>query len=54
MVHVAEFVGAEGLGQRYFFLADLLEAAPEIDIVTHHDACHLRKYAASRARLACR
>ena len=31
------------------FLSDLLEAAPEIDIVIHDDACHLRKYAASRA-----
>ena len=49
VVHLAEFVGAESLGQRYFFLADLLEAAPEIDIVIHDDACHLRKYAASRA-----
>ena len=28
VVHLAEFVGAERLGQRYFFLADFLEAAP--------------------------
>ena len=44
----AKFVGAERLCQRDFFLADLLEAAPEIDIVIHDDACQLRKYAASR------
>ena len=49
VVHLAEFVGTESLGRRYFFLADLLGAAPEIDIVIHDDACHLRKYAASRA-----
>ena len=49
VVQFAEFVGAVSLGQRHFFLADLFEAAPEIDIVIHDDACHLRKCAASRA-----
>ena len=33
VVHLAEFVGAESLGQRYFFLADLLEEGWENDTV---------------------
>ena len=50
IVHLKEFRGAESLGQRYFFLGDVLQAAPEVEAVVHDDACHLRKYVDKRAR----
>ena len=37
------------MAQRYFFLAELVELMPEIIIVVHDDACHLRKFAGKRA-----
>jgi len=50
ILHLKEYVGCESLPQRYFFLAELVHAAPSIDLVIHDDACHLRKHCASRAK----
>lgn len=49
IVHLAEYVGAESLPQRYFFLAELINVADEIEVVVHDDACHLRKFCDLRA-----
>ena len=48
IVHLKEYVGAESLPQRYFFLAEVVEKAPAVDVVRHDDACHLRRYASKR------
>ena len=48
-MHLSEFFGAESLGQRYLFLADVIEALPQVRVVVHDDTCHLRKYVAKRA-----
>ena len=48
VIHVKEFVGAESLTQRYFFLPEMKQVAPELAVVVHDDACHLRKYADAR------
>jgi hypothetical protein len=50
VVHLKEFYGAESLGQRYFFLGEVFEAAPCVTTIVHDDACHLRRYVASRAQ----
>ena len=42
IVDVAEIVGAESLSQRYVFLAELATRAPNLRVVVHDDACHLR------------
>ena len=49
IMHMAEFVGAESLPQRYFFLAAVKDEFPNITVAVHDDACHLRKYATARA-----
>ena len=49
VVRVREFFGAESLSQRYFFVADLKEQFPELEIIVHDDACHLHKFACARA-----
>jgi hypothetical protein len=48
VIHLKEYVGAESLPQRYFFLAEVIEKVDTSTIVRHDDACHLRKYAAAR------
>jgi hypothetical protein len=48
IVHLKEYVGAESLPQRYFFLSEILQKAPSVKLVIHDDACHLRKYADGR------
>ena len=45
VVHAKEFVGAESIPQRYFFLAEIAAQLPELRVVVHDDACHLRKFA---------
>lgn len=40
-----EFMGAESCVQRYFFVARLKELFPELKVVFHDDACHLRRFA---------
>ena len=32
------------MSQRYFFLAEIKAAEPNVDLVIHDDACHLRKF----------
>ena len=49
VIHAKEFIGSEALSQRYFFLAELAEAVPELRALCHDDACHLRKYATKYA-----
>ena len=49
VVRVREIFGAESLSQRYFFIADLKALYQELEIIVHDDACHLHKFAASRA-----
>ncbi|CAK0792238.1 unnamed protein product [Prorocentrum cordatum] len=48
IVHLKEYVGAESLPQRYFFLAEVVEKAPAVDFVRHDDACDLRRCASKR------
>jgi hypothetical protein len=52
ILDLAEFLGAESVTQRYFFLARLLVTFPEISVVVHDDACHVRRYADSRSHLS--
>lgn len=40
-----EFTGTESCAQRYLFLARLRELYPDLDVVCHDDACHLRRFA---------
>jgi hypothetical protein len=42
---VCEFMGAESCKQRYMFLAGLKELYPELAVILHDDACHLRRFA---------
>ena len=49
ILHLKEYVVAESLSQRYFFLAELVARAPTLDQIRHDDACHLRKFADARA-----
>jgi hypothetical protein len=49
ILHMKEYFGAESLSQRYFFLAELREAVPDLRIIVHDDACHVRKFATARA-----
>ena len=49
ILHLKEYVGAESLPQRYFFLADVVEKYASVAVVRHDDACHLRRYADGRA-----
>ena len=49
ILHMMEFMGAESLSQRYFFLAELKERFPELVVVVHDDACHLWRYATARS-----
>ena len=48
IVHLKEFIGAESLAQRYFFLSEIQHIAKELKLVIHDDACHLRRYADKR------
>ena len=48
ILHLKEYVGAESLPHRYFFLAELLKENKDIVIAVHDDACHLRRYADAR------
>ena len=45
----SELIGSESLSQRYCFLADLAERWPDLKVVVHDDACHLRSMAESLA-----
>lgn len=49
IVHAKEFVGAESIPQRYFFVAELVDQASEVSVLVHDDACHLRRFAAKRS-----
>jgi hypothetical protein len=49
IVHLAEYIGAESLPQRYFFLAEIQAISPATIVFVHDDACHLRKFAGKRA-----
>ena len=48
ILDVVELIGAESLSQRYCFLADLVARWPQLKIVVHDDACHLRIMAEGR------
>ena len=48
ILHLKEYVGAESLPQRYFFVAELIDKVQTLDLIIHDDACHLRKYADAR------
>lgn len=48
IIHLKEFIGAESLAQRYFFLAEIKSKAPNLRVVVHDDACHLRRYSDAR------
>ena len=48
ILHLKEYVGAESLSQRYFFLAELVAQSPTMEVVIHDDACHLRKFVERR------
>ena len=48
IVHAKEFVGAESIPQRYFFIAEIVVHAQELLVLVHDDACHLRRFAAKR------
>ena len=50
IVHAKEFVGAESISPRYFFLAELAQAVPELEVLIHDDACHLRRFATNRMK----
>eukprot|EP00435_Cladocopium_sp_Y103_P025893 s2776_g6.t1 len=46
-----------GVVERYFFLAELVAACGDVDVVVHDDACHVRKYCSkhqARSELAAR
>ena len=49
VIDFCEFHGAESLSQRYFHVAKVKAALPELRYVIHDDACHLRKFAQSRS-----
>ncbi|CAK0812046.1 unnamed protein product, partial [Prorocentrum cordatum] len=44
-----EVITAETLSQRYCFLAEMAHAVPELSILVHDDACHVRVFARCRA-----
>jgi hypothetical protein len=44
-----EFMGAESCSQRYLFVARLKELFPDLNVLMHDDACHLRRFADGRA-----
>jgi hypothetical protein len=46
-----EFMGTESLSQRYLFLARLKGSYPELKVVVHDDACHLRQFCENRRGL---
>ena len=48
VVDIVEFYGAESLSQRYLFVSRLREAFPELRVIIHDDACHLRRFADKR------
>ena len=48
IVHAKEFVGAESIPQRYFFVAELVAQANEVSVLIHDDACHLRRFTSKR------
>ena len=45
---LVEFFGAESLAQKCSFLARLKTTFPELHVLIHDDACHLRRYASNR------
>ena len=45
IAHAKEFIGVESISQRYFYIAELLPHIPELAVIVHDDACHLRKFA---------
>ena len=49
IVHAKPFVGAESVSQRYFFLAELAAKLPQLYVVIHDDACHVRRFADKHA-----
>ena len=49
VLDICELIGAESLSQRYCFLANLAERWPDLKVVVHDDACHLRLMAESLA-----
>ena len=49
ILHLEEFFGSESLPQRYMFLAKLKQAFPDLQVIVHDDACHLRRFADNRS-----
>ena len=49
ILHAKRFVGAESISQRYFFIAELANRLPELALVIHDDACHVRRFADKHA-----
>ena len=49
MTDILEFLGSESCMQRYMFLARLKALYPELMLLFHDDACHLRRFAAKFA-----
>lgn len=45
IVHAKPFMGAESVSQRYFFLAEIAAKVPELYVIIHDDACHVRRFA---------
>ena len=52
VIDAFEFMGSESCAQRWFFLARLKELFPQLKVVLHDDACHLRRFADNRSRLS--
>ena len=48
VMDVDEFMDAESLVQRYFFMSRVVDDFPEITVCVHDDACHLRRFADRR------
>ena len=46
---IQEFCGAESVSQRYLFVARLKSSFPDLAVLVHDDACHLRRFADKRA-----
>lgn len=50
IVHAKRFIGTESISQRYFFIAELAAKIPELFVIIHDDACHLRRFAGKHSR----
>ena len=48
MLNVFEFMGADSPAQRYISVTRLKQLFPQVPVVLHDDACHLRRFADHR------